>query len=285
MPRTRSDLEAVLRLLDEPDAKRAESVVSRLAQWELGDIEKLREASIGSGGAAKRNVDALFARARFGALNACWQELATRRPIDLQSALLCIAKTALPGADDAQTTGALNELANRVGARLCGDRAFDMGLDALCSVLRERGLAGNAADFYNPLNSYLPSVLDRGLGIPISLGSIAILVGQRLQLPVYGVGTPGHFLCFYGEPAIPSGAFFDPFSGFVRISRVEVERRIREAGAVPQPWMFSPVNEREIVARTLRNLIAIFRTTGAAENADRLLGWLEVLINHGQTRP
>jgi regulator of sirC expression with transglutaminase-like and TPR domain len=124
-------------------------------------------------------------------------------------------------------------------------------------------------------------VLERKLGIPISLSCVALLVAQRLDLPVCGIGAPGHFLCFYGEPSIPSGTFFDPFNGFRNYSRAQVEEMVRALGNKPEPTMFAPVNEREIVARSLRNLIAYHRTHNELEQATRLLSWLDVLITHG----
>jgi regulator of sirC expression with transglutaminase-like and TPR domain len=59
----------------------------------------------------------------------------------------------------------------------------------------ELGLSGNQEDYYNPDNSYLTRVLDRRVGIPISLCTIYLALARRLRLPVAGIGMPGHFLC------------------------------------------------------------------------------------------
>jgi hypothetical protein len=78
------------------------------------------------------------------------------------------------------------------------------------------GLSGNGIEYHDVRNSFLPDVLDRGVGIPISLAVIGIEVGRRLRLPIYGVGMPGHFLLGYG-PTHPGRdhderRFVDPFN-------------------------------------------------------------------------
>ncbi|MBP9892301.1 MAG: transglutaminase family protein [Planctomycetes bacterium] len=281
--RSDSEIAAVLSLLDEAEPSRAEAIVARLALCSHEERQALLLPAIGASEHVKRNLEAAMVRARFAQLEGSWRELATQRRLSLEPALMLLARSGSAATDCKKASTLLDELARRTGARLSGDRAFDTGLVALRDVLMEFGLRGNEADYYNPLNTYLPSVLDRKLGIPISLASVAILVGQRLELPVHGVGTPGHFLCFYGEPTIPSGTFFDPYNGFRSVSRAQAENMIRALGNRPEPGMFSPVNEREIVARTLRNLIAHYRTHSENEHAQQLLKWLDTLITHGAT--
>ena len=279
--RSASEIAAVMSLLDEQEPRRAEAIVAKLALWTPGERQALVATAIGASEHVQRNLEAAVVRARFAQLGVPWRELASQRRLPLEPALMLLARSGLTKPDCCGASAALDELATRTGARLSGDRAFDTGLVALRDVLVEFGLHGNEVDYYNPLNSYLPSVLERRLGIPISLACVAILVGQRLELPVHGVGTPGHFLCFYGEPAIPSGTFFDPYNGFRSVSRAQVEDLVRAMGVKPEPGMFAPVNEREIVARTLRNLIAYHRTHSESERAQQLLKWLDTLVTHG----
>lgn len=279
--RPATEIAAVLSLLDEPDPARAEAMVARLALWSAEEQQALVVQALHAGEHVQRNLEAAFVRARFAQLDGPWSELASQRRLLLEPALMLLAQSAPNTGSVQEATITLDELARCTGARLSGDRAFDTGLAAMRAVLLEFGLCGNEADYYNPLNSYLPCVLERKLGIPISLACVAILIGQRLDLPVHGVGTPGHFLCFYGEPAIPAGTYFDPFNGFRSISRPQVEEMLRAMGTKPEPAMFAPVNEREIVARTLRNLIAHYKTHLELERAQRLRSWLDCLITHG----
>jgi regulator of sirC expression with transglutaminase-like and TPR domain len=75
------------------------------------------------------------------------------------------------------------------------------------------GLSGNGIDYHDVRNSFIPDVLERGVGIPISLAVIGMEVGRRLGLPVFGVGMPGHFLLGYGDQsAVGELLYVDPFN-------------------------------------------------------------------------
>jgi regulator of sirC expression with transglutaminase-like and TPR domain len=78
------------------------------------------------------------------------------------------------------------------------------------------GLSGNGIDYHDVRNSFIPDVIERGVGIPISLAIIGMEVGRRLGLPIFGVGMPGHFLLGYGDPTSHASSgdllYVDPFN-------------------------------------------------------------------------
>src|SRR4029079_14604952 len=78
-------------------------------------------------------------------------------------------------------------------------------------VFEELGFSGNADDYYDPRNSYLNDVIDRKLGIPITLSVVYMEVGRRVGLPLEGVSFPGHFLV---RVQVRGGVLvLDPFAG------------------------------------------------------------------------
>ncbi len=112
-------------------------------------------------------------------------------------------------------------------------------------------LTGNSADYGDPRNSYLHHVLHRGLGIPITLSVCAIEVGRRLEVPVRGIGLPGHFLVEC------EGRFADPFHLGRMYSREELEPAWRRLTGLTEPLdvrLLAPVSDRGIVLRMLNNL-------------------------------
>src|SRR3989442_3117434 len=80
----------------------------------------------------------------------------------------------------------------------------------------EQGFVGNTHQYYDVDNSYLNKVLERKTGIPISLSMVYLFVGKRLELPVFGVGMPGHFLVKY--EADRYRIFVDCFNGGVLLT-------------------------------------------------------------------
>jgi regulator of sirC expression with transglutaminase-like and TPR domain len=115
----------------------------------------------------------------------------------------------------------------------------------------DEGFAGNRDDYGDPRNSCLDAVLDRRLGLPITLSVLMIEVGRRLGITVRGVGMPGHFLVSAG-PA----EWYDPFNGGVRLDFDGCVARFRDLhpdGAL-RPRDLAPVGARAILDRMLANL-------------------------------
>lgn len=131
--------------------------------------------------------------------------------------------------------------------------------------------AGNAADYYDPRNSMLPAVIDRGLGIPITLAVLFIDVGRRRGVAIEGVGMPGHFLTCSG------GAFYDPFHGGVELDEAGCEAVYQRLAGRPvalPPGSLAPTSEPMILQRMLWNLRSIAEGKGDADLRFRVLGLL-----------
>jgi regulator of sirC expression with transglutaminase-like and TPR domain len=264
-------------MLEDAEPELRDRLISQLAEMPDADFERV-EATAGEGPAlVQASLRAARVQRGFAAREDEWRRLVTRPRPSLERALIVIGEAG--GAQGVTDVGTrLDRYAEEVGDRLSGDRAFDVGLTVLAEVLGKRhGLRGNLADYNNPNNSYLQTVLENGLGIPISLCCVAMLVGQRLELPVHGIGTPGHFLGFYGDAELGLGTFFDAFDGFKRLTQGDVRRVLARYVTVIEPAMLKPVTEREILARSLRNLIGMHEARGDHEHAKNFQTWLQLL--------
>ena len=118
--------------------------------------------------------------------------------IDLAEAALLIAKEECPDLDIARYLLRLDGMAADVRNRAGGaDDPARLFTDLGDYLFREQGFRGDAENYYDPRNSFLNEVLDRRLGIPISLSAVYMEVGRRLGVRLHGVGMPGHFLVKY----------------------------------------------------------------------------------------
>lgn len=126
----------------------------------------------------------------------------------------------------------------------------------------EMGFAGNAEDYSDPRNSFLDAVIDRRLGIPITLSILYIELGRRIGLPLQGVSFPGHFLVML--PVSQGAVVLDPFSEGASLELNDLEQLLRQAQ--PQGhWepshiksLLVPASPADILIRLLRNLKAIY---------------------------
>ena len=193
------------------------------------------------------------ARARFAAL-------LERDPVPLDEAALAIAEEEYPHLDLEEYLVRLDGLGERVRTYAPSPLRSASVLNALRRVLHEEeGLRGNEQDYYDPRNSFLNEVLDRKLGIPISLSVVWIEVARRAGLPLQGVGFPGHFLAKY---ASPSGAevYVDAFNGGEMLSAEEcvARYRARTGGRDLDRRYLAGVAPRQILARMLQNLKRVY---------------------------
>ncbi len=185
---------------------------------------------------------------RFAAL------LATPRPrLDLGLALIAVADR--PQVSVGEVLDSLDAVARAVSAR---------DANGICEELFGEGPAafrGDRVDYYSPENSLLDRVLDRRLGIPITLSVVAIEVARRHGVAFDGIAMPGHFLI--AERV--GGRLFDPFSGGVPLGRDDARRRFHElmgADAAFEPAHLAPVSPTAILIRVLNNLRGAYLMRG-----------------------
>ena len=154
----------------------------------------------------------------------------------------------------------LDSLAEVTKDRLDDETAGPIVLREVIRTLFEReGLKGNQKAYYDPRNSFLNDVLDRRLGIPLTLGIILLEVGWRLDLPLEGVNFPGHFLIRYKGAA--ETLLIDPFDGGrIRFESQAQEVLDKEYGGMVrmQPAFLRAASKREMLRRLLLNLKGLY---------------------------
>jgi len=154
----------------------------------------------------------------------------------------------------------LDLLAEETRDRLDGETAPLMVLQELISTLYQRhNLRGNREAYYDPRNSFLNDVLDRGLGIPLTLGIILLEVGWRLGLPLEGVNFPGHFLVRFHGDAVDF--LVDPYDGgALRFQDQAQELLDRVYGGMVRVHdsFLKTARRQEMVIRLLTNLKSLY---------------------------
>jgi regulator of sirC expression with transglutaminase-like and TPR domain len=147
--------------------------------------------------------------------------------IDLIRAALVIARTEYPNLDIEVYAARMEQLARRVAA-LVPHPDPQPALAALNRVLfEELNLRGNREDYYDPRNSFLNDVLDRGLGIPITLSIVYMELAKRVGFSLAGVGMPGHFLLkHYGHDG--QETLIDCFNRGDILTRQDCQSRLDE---------------------------------------------------------
>jgi regulator of sirC expression with transglutaminase-like and TPR domain len=180
--------------------------------------------------------------------------------INLARAALLVAQEEYTQLPIDRYLGRLDQLAEETKDRLADETAPLVVLQELVDTLfRRQGLEGNRDAYYDPRNSFLNDVLDRRLGIPLTLGIVLLEVGWRLGLPLEGVNFPGHFLVrFRGEG---SNLLLDPFDGgALRFEDQAQELLDRVYGGMVRVHdsFLKTARRREMLLRLLTNLKSLY---------------------------
>lgn len=206
---------------------------------------------------------------------------------DLARAALVIARIAYPELDPEPALATLDALAAAVRPRLNPAATPEKRAAVLTHYLFEEcGYHGNHDQYYDPRNSFLNDVLERRLGIPITLAVVLLEVGARAGFPLEGVGFPGHFLV--RVPNRTGSQLLDPFFGGRPIQHAELLERLRafySAGGGPVggnlqralPQALQTIGSLGILSRMLGNLLAIYRQQESHEQALATVEFLLVL--------
>lgn len=192
-------------------------------------------------------------------------------PLDLAEVALLLARDEFPFLDVEAHLNELTAMAREVQPYLRGHLAHQV--QGLCRYLfHEMGFRGNARDYYDPRNSYFNQVLERRLGIPISLSAVTMAVGGRAGLTLAGIGLPGHFIVKASNPQ--QEILIDPFDGGRILSHADCEHLVQTATGLSfaaSALALEPQPLGLIVQRMLNNLKAVYLKSQDWPRAVRIL--------------
>jgi len=272
-----TQIKALIRLLSDEDQRVARTIAGKLT--EIGDpaVPLLREAEIEQPEMAARiseildDIRAQRLEGEFHVLSAYDDDC-----LDLETGAFLIARFAYPDLDVPVYVDMLDAMAREVRERLGRKASGEEIVKAINRYLFvEQGITGNTNEYYDIDNSYLNKVLDRKTGIPISLSAVYLLIGKRLELPVFGVGMPGHFLVKYETSRYR--IFVDSFNGGALLTQKDCVRFLDQAGYGFDERYLQKTPSRAILIRMLKNLIAIHNKTDESAKAARLTRFIEIL--------
>jgi regulator of sirC expression with transglutaminase-like and TPR domain len=137
--------------------------------------------------------------------------------------------------------------------------------------------SANTKNFHSPGNSMLSNVLDTKKGNPISLCAIYMLVAQKLGLPIYGVNLPNLFVLTY--KSADANFYINAFNKGLIFSKKDIINYLEHLKIEPIDVFFEPCSNKDIIVRTLRNLIVAFEKLGESEKVIEVRALLEIMEN------
>lgn len=195
-----------------------------------------------------------------------------KKSYDLEQGMFLVSRLKNPGLEEKKYSAQLDNYAARVKAKLDAVSKRYNIISALNEVLyKEEHLIGDQTNYYDLNNNFLHTVLERRTGNPIMLSVIYILVARRLGYQIKGVGTPGHFIVQY------EGKLYDPFFAGRTIAKEECVLRSQELNVYWRDEYLDEIDDKQILVRSIRNLIAIYKKLNEYDKAADATSILKML--------
>jgi len=196
--------------------------------------------------------------------------------MNLEEGVLLIAKFGYPQIDMRTFSDLLNFFASELQGRLdFADPPEEIAIKIGKYFSEEKGFSGSEVDYYDGDYHYINKVIETKKGVPISLSVIYLLVLKRLNLPVKGIGMPGHFIIRYelGTKHILA----DPFHAGKILSLNDCKNYLTQMGYTFSGEYLEPVSNKQMLERMIRNLILVFEKQNKPSKVQTFLQCIDIL--------
>ena len=276
---------ALINLIDDPDESIYEHVHDRLFSYGAEAIPYLENSweDQDFGLLFQNRIESLIHEIQFEEtkrkLNK-WKESSSK---DLLTGAIIVAQYQYPGLDETQLKAQIEEIQKSVWLEINNKQTALEIVRIINKVFFGMyHFQGNAKTFHSPLNSYINTVLETKKGNPLSLSLIYSIIAQNLNIPIYGVNLPNHFILAYmDEYAVNQflpenndfGVLFyiNPFSKGSIFGTDEIKEFLDGINIPHSRDYFEPCSNTSIIKRMLTNLIASFQEVGNSEKVNELI--------------
>jgi len=282
-----TEISALVKLLDDPDPEVFHHIEKRLLEHGSSVIHFLEtewEKSLDT--LLQERIENIVHQIQFSSikedLNLWYQSGA----FDLLQGALVINRYQYPDLDEQKVINQLEELKREIWTGLQYEMSSVEKIKLINHVFYNiHGFSGNTKNHHDPQNSYINQVLDTKKGNQISLAIIYSSIAQKLDIPVYGVNLPQHFILGYiDESKIEEHEFgvlfyINAFNKGAIFGKHDVDQFLRQLNLQPLPGFYAPCSNVEIIRRIIRNLISSYENLGSVEKVEELKELQEILLN------
>ena len=283
------EINALIKLLDDPDQEVYEHVEKRLLEYGTKVVDYLEnewEHSLDA--VLQERIENIVHKIQFSSvkedLNLWYQSGA----FDLLQGALVINRYQYPDLDEQKLILQIEEIKREIWLGLQYEMSSIEKIKLINHVFYNvYGFGGNTKNHHDPQNSYISQVLESKKGNQISLAIIYSTLAQKLDIPVYGVNLPQHFILGYIDESKREehefGVLFyiNAFNKGAIFGKHDVDQFLRQLNLDPLPGFYAPCSNVEIIRRVIRNLISAYENLGSTEKVEELKELQEILnIDH-----
>jgi regulator of sirC expression with transglutaminase-like and TPR domain len=274
-----SEKQAFLKLLADEDASVYHAVRAKILSYGPAGARWLQPATLSSDPVLRRRaIEIIQYFSRHAADNRFLAYCLTQgEELDVEHGALLLAQTQYPEINVQAYQALFDSYAAELQEQIGSGQTAEQTVAVINHYLYETlGFHGNEENYYDPENSYLNRVVDRRTGNPISLCSVYLAVGRRLQLPMVGIGMPGHFLCRI-QTTTEEMLFIDAFNRGKLLTRADCVKYLVHTRDGFKESYLAPVSGRRTLLRMCSNLHQIYSELSLADETSRFQRYIVAL--------
>lgn len=277
---------ALITLLDDPDEVIYSQVKERFVILGPPAIPHLETAWENSFDAImQKRIEIIIHIIQFEILQKALKKWAVEEQEDLLKGILILSRYQYPDLDESKIRKDLDQIKQDVWLELNDDLTAIEKVKVLNHILFEvHQFSGNITNYHAPQNSFINNVLESKKGNPLMLSVLYMLICKELNIPIYGINLPQHFVLVYlndyanlidvNNKTLSNNILFyiNPFSKGLIFNQKDIDQFLKQLNLEPEAKYYIPCNNIEIVKRSLNNLIFSYEKLGYLEKVDELKG-------------
>ncbi|MBE7177212.1 MAG: transglutaminase family protein [Mucilaginibacter polytrichastri] len=281
----KSEIDALIRLLDDPDQEIYGHVEERLLGYGgevIGHLEAAWESAFDP--LLQERIAHIVHHIQYDSVKKDLQLWVQGGGFDLLQGVLIINRYQYPDLDEQKIINQIEDIKRDAWLQLSQQGSAVEQIKTLNHVLYSiHGFRGNTTNHLDPQNSYISQVLESKRGNQISLAIIYSTIAQRLDIPVFGVNLPQHFILAYVEEGRKNEGengilfYINAFNKGFMFGKRDVDLFLKQLGLQQDSMFYEPCSNTDILKRVLRNLISAYENLGTTEKVLELNALLEIL--------
>ncbi len=277
---------ALITLLDDPDEVIYSQVKDRFVILGPPAIPHLETAWENSFDAImQKRIEIIIHTIQFEILQKALKKWAIEEQEDLLKGILILSRYQYPDLNETKIRKDLDQIKQDVWLELNDDLTAIEKVKVLNHILFEvHQFSGNITNYHAPQNSFINNVLESKKGNPLMLSVLYMLICKELNIPIYGINLPQHFVLAYlndnanlidvNNKTLSNNILFyiNPFSKGLIFNQKDIDQFLKQLNLEPEAKYYIPCSNIEIVKRSLNNLIFSYEKLGYLEKVDELKG-------------
>lgn len=273
-----TEINALIKLLDDPDEEIYHHIKQKLLEYGNEVVEFLENTWQNSlDGLLQERIENIVHQIQFNTVKEDLNLWFLSGAFDLLQGALIINRYQYPDLDEQKVILQLEDIKREIWLSLQYEMSSLEKIKLINHVFYQQfGFTGNTKNHHDPQNSYLNQVLDSKKGNQITLAIIYSSIAQKLDLPVYGINLPQHFILGYLDESKQEGNnngvlfYINAFNKGNIFGKHDVDQFLRQLNLTPLPEYYTPCSNINIIRRVIRNLITAYENLGSEEKVKEL---------------